>query len=180
LYTSVRPYRVIWFGDLGTTLLDKTLPAVCNFRQALSLAMHLQGAATHGVLIDANDCWAADLPVKDWTPLDPDEEWSSPMPRLVTRDEFDRACNAVWSEIEYQNTLPRRTDDEAKDVPGFLTLLRRYTRRTEDAWADLPAEELSEHGPQVREALGGMRKLAAICVRAMIYNGIRFRLDPPR
>jgi hypothetical protein len=102
------------------------------------------------------------------------------MPRTVTREEFDRACNAIWSEIEYQNGLSRRTDDEAKDVPGFMTLLRRYIRKTEDAWADEPAEERTESGIQVTKALHGLRKLATICVRAMIYNGIRFRLEPPQ
>lgn len=101
------------------------------------------------------------------------------MPRLVTRDEFDRACNAVWSEIEYQNTLPRRTDDEAKDVPGFLTLLRCLYAADGGRLGGSArggAQRARSPGPQ----RGGMRKLAAICVRAMIYNGIRFRLDPPR
>ena len=78
------------------------------------------------------------------------------------------AAEAVWSEIEYQNSLARRTDaDEAKDMPGFLTLLRRYQRKVEDIWADNP-------GP-VEEAEHGMRKLAAICVRAMIYTKVRHR-----
>jgi hypothetical protein len=27
---------------------------------------------------------------------------------IVTREQFDAACEAVWSEIEYQNNLPRR------------------------------------------------------------------------
>lgn len=65
LYTSVRPYRVIWFGDLGATLLDKTLPAVCNFRKRCRWPCTCRGRGDDGVLIDANDCWAADLPVKD-------------------------------------------------------------------------------------------------------------------
>ena len=91
------------------------------------------------------------------------------MSRLVTREEFDKVCEAIWSELEYQNNLPRRTDDEAKDVPGFATLARRYMRKLEDDWADLPGT------PQVEPALHGLRKLAAIFVRSMIYCGIRHR-----
>lgn len=44
------------------------------------------------------------------------------MPRKVTREEFDKAVEAIWSEIEYRNDLDRRTDeDEAKDIEGFRT-----------------------------------------------------------
>lgn len=93
----------------------------------------------------------------------------------ITREQFDAAMEAVWSEIKYQNTLPRRTereetDDrtaEAHDVPGFLTLARRYARKIEDDWADQPAP--------VEDALHGLRKVAAIFTRAMIYSGIRSR-----
>jgi hypothetical protein len=84
----------------------------------------------------------------------------------VGREEFDIAMEAVWTEIEYQNNLGcRRTNEnEAKDIPGFLTLLRRYERKVEDAWADSTGS--------VKEAEEGMRKLAAICVWAMIYTDI--------
>lgn len=35
---------------------------------------------------------------------------------LVTREKFDKAVEALWTEIEYQNALSRRTDDdEAND-----------------------------------------------------------------
>jgi len=89
------------------------------------------------------------------------------MRKLITREEFDKAVEAVWTEIEYQNGLPRRTASaEAKDVPGFLTLGRRYMRKTEDLWADNACAE---------EALPGLRKLAAIFIRGMIYSGIRGR-----
>lgn len=94
--------------------------------------------------------------------------------RRVTREQFDEAADAVWAEIQYQNTLKRRTPwapssgtGEAVDVPAFLTLLRVYTRRVEDIWADNPAP--------VEQALHGMRKLAAIGIRAMVYTGIRWR-----
>lgn len=97
------------------------------------------------------------------------------MPRTITREEFERACEAVWSELEYQNSLPRRTSDEAKDIPGFLTLLRRYIRLTENAWADNASDQQEDGQVQVPAALDGMRKLTAISLRAMIYNGIRFR-----
>ncbi len=91
---------------------------------------------------------------------------------IVTYSMFSEAMEAVWLELEYQNTLPRRTDDEAKDVPGFLTLARRYERKVEDDWADQP-------GP-VEDALHGLRKLAAIYIRSMIYTGIRFRFEEDR
>jgi len=91
----------------------------------------------------------------------------------VSREEFDLAVEALWGEIEYQNTLSRRTDDEAKDIPGFLTLSRRYSRHIENDWADYPSDP--ETG-QVEIALHGLRKLTAVHLRAMIYCGIRGRL----
>ena len=87
-------------------------------------------------------------------------------PRTITRAEFDDACEAVWTEIEYQNNLPRRTDDEAKEPAGFFTLIQRYTRQGEDLWADNAGTE---------PCLPSLRKLAAIAVRGMIYCGIRPR-----
>ncbi len=90
----------------------------------------------------------------------------------VDRHQFDMACEALWTEIEYQNNLARRTDDEAKDVPGFLTLARCYERRVEDDWADNPG---TGHPPQVEQALHGLRKVMAIYLRAMVYCGVRDR-----
>lgn len=94
---------------------------------------------------------------------------------IITKEQFDEAANALWSEIEYQNNLPRRTEAEdtndrtreASDVPGFLTLARRYERKVEDAWADQPAP--------VEDALHGLRKCAAVYLRAMVYCGVRVR-----
>jgi len=97
------------------------------------------------------------------------------MPRTVTREEFDRACEALWTEIEYQNNLPIRTADEADDVPGFLTLLRRYTTKAEAEWCDNAAVMQPEGEFQVPEALHALRKLSGIALRGMIYNGIRSR-----
>ena len=88
------------------------------------------------------------------------------MSKKVTKEEFQDACNAVWSEIEYQNNLPRRTDDEAVTPSGFATLGRVYLRRLEDAWSD---------NPGIDKSLPVLRKLAAIFIRGMIYCGIRFR-----
>ena len=88
------------------------------------------------------------------------------MSRLVTREEFNEAVEAVWSEIEYQNNLPRRTDDEAKEPAGFFTLGRRYIRLGEDLWADNAGTE---------PCLPSLRKLAAIFVRGMVYCGVRKR-----
>ena len=90
----------------------------------------------------------------------------------ITKAEFEKACEALWEELQYQDALARRTDDEAQNIPGFLTLARRYIRRAEDDWADSPGEG---NPPQVPAALHGLRKLAAIFVRAMIYNGVRRR-----
>lgn len=87
----------------------------------------------------------------------------------VSREEFEEAMEAIWSELQYQDNLSRRTGDEAKDVPGFLTLARRYERKIEDDWADQAGN------PQVEDAVHGLRKVAAIYARAMIYNGVRFR-----
>lgn len=85
----------------------------------------------------------------------------------VTREQFNEAVEAVWSEIEYQNSLPIRTEqDEAKDIPGFLTLGRRYLRWAENEWSDNAGIEKSKPF---------LRKLAAIFVRSMIYVGITYR-----
>lgn len=89
---------------------------------------------------------------------------------MITREKFDEAVEAVWSEIEYQNALPRRTDDsEAKDVQGYATLGRVYLRRLEDAWADEEGDE---------PALQMLRKVAAIFVRGMAHCGVRKRIQP--
>ena len=93
----------------------------------------------------------------------------------ITKEQFDEAVEALWTEIEYQNNLARRTEAEdtadatreAHDVPGFLTLARRYERKIEDDWADNPAP--------VEDALHGLRKVAAIFVRSMVYCGVRQR-----
>ena len=87
-----------------------------------------------------------------------------PSSTVVSRKEFNQVVEALWTEIEYQNSLPRRTVDEAADVPGFCTLMRRYLRKVEDDWADNP-------GP-VKAAEEGLRKLSAIALRGMIYTRI--------
>ena len=87
--------------------------------------------------------------------------------KIVTEGPFYRAMQAVWGEIEHQNALSRITyDGEAKDVPGFLTLGRRYMARAEAAWADGKGDDAALHE---------LRKLAAIFVRAMVYCGTRSR-----
>jgi len=93
----------------------------------------------------------------------------------VSREQFEEVTEAIWGEISYQNSLPRRTEAEltedttreAHDVPGFLTLARRYERLIEEDWADRPAP--------VEEALHGLRKVAAIYIRAVAYCGVRYR-----
>jgi hypothetical protein len=88
------------------------------------------------------------------------------MSKTVTKAEFQAACDAVWTEIEYQNSLPRRTDDEAKEPAGFATLGRVYLSRLEAAWSD---------NVGIEESLPFLRKLAAIFIRGMIYCGVRVR-----
>lgn len=85
----------------------------------------------------------------------------------ITRADFDEAVEAVWTEIEYQNNLLRRTENsEAKDPAGYGTLLRVYVRRLEEAWADNAGDEA---------ALPFLRKVTAIGLRGMVYCGIRRR-----
>lgn len=85
----------------------------------------------------------------------------------VTRAQFDQACEAVWSEIQYQNELPIRTEEnEAKEPAAFATLGRVYLRRLEEAWSN---------DAGIEAALPFLRKLAAIFTRGMIYSGIRYR-----
>ena len=86
--------------------------------------------------------------------------------RVVTEDEFLEAMRAVRGELNYQDGLERRTEDEAKDPAGFFTLARRYLRKGEDEWADNPGPELALHA---------LRKIAAIAIRGMIYCGVRHR-----
>jgi hypothetical protein len=107
------------------------------------------------------------------------------MKRYISRPEFDEACNALWTEIGYQNALPRRTDDEAKNPAGFATLGRRYLRKLEDDWADNPGTlnarrtiaRFEEPEVVVESALHDLRKLSAIFLRGMIYCGIRNRTE---
>jgi len=93
----------------------------------------------------------------------------------VTRAQFHHAMDALWSEFEYVNNLPRRTADEAKDAAGFATLIRRYLRHLEDHWADYPGEVQPEGNVAVPQCLHDLRKLAAMAVRGMIICGIRPR-----
>ena len=84
----------------------------------------------------------------------------------ISRAVFDGAVEAVWSEIEYLN-CGESVVDEITDLPGFLTLLRRYLRSTEDDWVDAPGPPIvAEHG---------LRKIAATALRAMISTTIRVR-----
>lgn len=89
--------------------------------------------------------------------------------RIVTREEFDKAVEAIWTEIEYQNKLPRRTEDEATEHGSFVSLSNVYVRRLEESWADNPGVV-----PLVTHSV---RKIAAIWIRCMIYNGILKRGD---
>ena len=91
----------------------------------------------------------------------------------MTREAFDQICDVVWTEMVYQPG--NRIGDEAIDVPGFATLLRRHLRKVEDSWADGMGELQEDESVQVPEALHGLRKIAAIAIRAMYFNGVRSR-----
>lgn len=97
------------------------------------------------------------------------------MPRNVTADEFDLACCAVWTELQYQNNLELRTNDEAIKVPGFCVLLRQYLDQCEKDWVFNSATEQPDGQFQCDSSLQGLRKIAGIAMRGMIYNGIRDR-----
>ena len=98
------------------------------------------------------------------------------MPRKITREEFDKAVEAIWSEIEYRNDLERRTDeDEAKDIAGFCTMLRHMLTKCEQDWYNWKASEQPDGQMQVTQCLDWMRKLAAAAATSMIYNGIKER-----
>ncbi|TDW20423.1 hypothetical protein EV128_12553 [Rhizobium azibense] len=90
------------------------------------------------------------------------------MTKIVTREEFDQAVEAIWGELEYQNELRRRTKDEANNIPGFTSLMNVYVRKTEEDFAMLPTNE---------PALHGLRKMAGIAIRGMVYCGVRRRGD---
>jgi hypothetical protein len=89
------------------------------------------------------------------------------MTGIVTRKEFDKAVEALWTEIEYQNALARGTEgSEAQHVPTFLTLGQVYLDAASRDWALNEGDELALHG---------LRKLAAIFVRGMTFCGVRCR-----
>ncbi len=81
---------------------------------------------------------------------------------------LNQAIQAIEGEIAYQDALPRRSEDEAKDLAGYLTLLQRYVRKAQDEWAD-------NEGPEA--GLHQLRKCAAIAVRGMVYCGIERRAE---
>ena len=95
--------------------------------------------------------------------------------KYVTREELNDVVEALWSELDYQNKLDRRAEDEGTNIPGFLTLADVYLRKTADAWAKSPAVEQPDGSFQVSEAQDGIRKVAAIMIRAMVYNGAKMR-----
>jgi hypothetical protein len=70
---------------------------------------------------------------------------------------------AIDGERDYQNALGGdRTNGTQLGVSGCLTLLSTYLRKAQDAWTDNPSDT---------QALHEIRKLAAICVRAMEEHG---------
>ena len=69
----------------------------------------------------------------------------------------------IDGEREYQSKLgPDRTDGSDKTVGDYLTMLRSYLRKAENAWTDNAGCE---------PALDQIRKVAAIAVRCMEDHG---------
>lgn len=87
----------------------------------------------------------------------------------VSREAFDRAVEAVWSEIQYQNELPRRTDSgEAHGIAGYASLIDKCNRDMVDTWYAEKGEDRCLHN---------IRKTAASAIRGMIFCGVRPRVD---
>jgi hypothetical protein len=72
--------------------------------------------------------------------------------------------DAINGELVYQSTLQGsgRADAQDHGVAGQLVTLRAYMRKAEDAWVRAAGDEA---------ALGQLRKVAAIAVRALIVYG---------
>ncbi len=69
----------------------------------------------------------------------------------------------IDGEREYQNSLGSdRTDGANHSVGDYLTMMRTYFRKAEDAWTNKPGVEASLHE---------IRKIAAIAVRCMEEHG---------
>ena len=90
---------------------------------------------------------------------------------LMTQDEvFD----LIWGEVEYSkqlwDTLPRDVrplKDVEKPVEFWVMHMRRYLRQAEDGCYDLDKTE----------GLEAIRKIAALCVRCMMYNETSIRRE---
>lgn len=72
--------------------------------------------------------------------------------------------DAINGELKYQATLPEqgRSDSLDHGVEGRLLTLDVYTRKAIEAWVENPGTD---------EALHGLRKVAAIAVRALEQYG---------
>lgn len=72
--------------------------------------------------------------------------------------------SAINGELAYVATLQEQGRADASDygVTGQLLTLSTYTRKAVDAWVNNGTEE---------ESLHGLRKVAAIAIRALIKNG---------
>jgi len=74
-----------------------------------------------------------------------------------------KVYDVIKGERDYQNALgPERTDGSEKTVGDYLTMLRAYLNRADEAW-------IANSG--CVPALHEMRKIAAIAVRCMEEHG---------
>ena len=91
----------------------------------------------------------------------------------MTRDEV---YNLISEEIDYAgmwDELPRTERplrDDEKPVEFWLTMVRIYQRRAEDAC----------YSPDKTEALDNIRKIAALLVRCMMNHPTPARNEPAR
>ncbi len=53
------------------------------------------------------------------------------MPKSVSHEEFESVCEALWTELQYQDNLPRRTDGEAKDMV-YCVIRTRIIRKNHE------------------------------------------------
>jgi hypothetical protein len=82
-------------------------------------------------------------------------------PNCKLLSESQHVVDAIDAELHYQNNLPI-SDGNNNGVAGQLVTLERYTRKALDAWTDNAGDLQSLHG---------LRKCAAIAVRALIEHG---------
>lgn len=97
--------------------------------------------------------------------------------KLVTREMFNEVCEALWTEIAYQNNKNIPQADEAISVFQFTELLRKRVEKLEKAWTRGSLDCIQQGRLQVLATLHELRKIGATTIRAIALNGVVAR-DP--